>query len=101
VGELVTCSMLGWIRQILAAAGGTAKLVTVPDAVVPNDMWLTRERRQHLLVDRRKITRTLGWQPTPAEKTIARSVAWHLKHPPKDADMDFGADDHALMAVTE
>ena len=99
VGELVTRSMLGRARQILAAAGGAAELVTVPDAVLPEDMRLTRERRQHLLADSKKITQTLGWQPAPAEETIARSVAWHLVHPPKDADMDFGADDHALMAA--
>jgi len=30
---------------------------------------------------------------------VHRSVAWHLAHPPKDADEDFAADDRALAAA--
>lgn len=39
-----------------------------------------------------------GWHPDPAAG-LARSVAWHLAHPPADASDDFTADDAALASV--
>jgi nucleoside-diphosphate-sugar epimerase len=45
IGEPVTRSMLGWARQILAAAGHQARLVRVPDALLPADMWVTQATR--------------------------------------------------------
>jgi nucleoside-diphosphate-sugar epimerase len=101
VGEPVLRPVLGWMRQILAAAGHDADLVQVPPAALPDDLELTRDRPQHVLADSGKIIRMLGWQPAPAEEGIARSVAWHLAHPPADADPDFAADDMALAAAAE
>ncbi len=99
VGEPATRSMLGWARQILAAAGHDAELVTVPGDVLPDDMWPTADHRQHLLVDSGRAMRLLGWQPAAGQDGIARSVRWHLDHPPADASTDFAADDKALAAA--
>ena len=99
VGEPATRSMLGWARQILAAAGHDAELVTVPGDVLPDDMWPTADHRQHLLVDSSRAMRLLGWQPAAAADGIDRSVRWHLDHPPEDASTDFAADDKALAAA--
>jgi nucleoside-diphosphate-sugar epimerase len=96
IGEPGSRSMLGWIRQILAAAGHEAELVAVPEDRLPGDMWPTRGHRQHLLFDCRKAMDLLGWRPAPAEEGIARSVRWHLANPPPDASDDFAADDSAI-----
>ncbi len=99
VGEPHTRSALGWAGQILAAAGHSAELVRVPDELLPEDMSMTRDLSQHLLLDSGKLTRTLGWQPGPVDEAIRRSVTWHLAHPPEGADADFGPDDRALEAA--
>lgn len=98
VGEPATRSMFGWAHQILAAAGHDAELVPVPDPVLPEDMWPARNWAQHLLVDSGKAARLLGWRASDPAEAIARSVRWHLAHPPADADPDFGPDDRALAA---
>jgi nucleoside-diphosphate-sugar epimerase len=97
VGEPVR-SMRGWAEEILAAAGHEAELVTVPEAVLPEDMWMTRTTAQHLLVDSRRATDLLGWRPTA--DGLTRSVRWHLSNPPPDADPSFDADDAALTAAS-
>jgi nucleoside-diphosphate-sugar epimerase len=104
VGEPQTRSVLGWAGQILTAAGYTAELVRVPDELLPADMSITKDLSQHLLLDSGKLGRTLGWQPRPIDEAIGKSVAWHLAHPPEQAeqaeqaDAGFAADDRALAA---
>jgi nucleoside-diphosphate-sugar epimerase len=98
VVEPVSGTVADWVRQILAAAGHDAELVTVPDQAVPDDLDLTRHSAQHLLFDSHKARDLLGWRPAGAESGIAASVRWHLAHPPADPDPDFGPDDQALAA---
>lgn len=98
VGEPVTTSMAGWTRQILAAAGHDAELVPVPEEALPEDMWPTVSHPQHLLFDSHRAMDLLGWRPGDPQQGIARSVRWHLAHPPPDADPDFTPDDAALAA---
>jgi nucleoside-diphosphate-sugar epimerase len=100
IGEPAVRSMRGWAREILAAAGHGAELVTVPDALVPEDMWLTRTHEQHIVFDAHKATSLLGWRPD-GTAGLARSVAWHLANPPADASADFAADDTALKAADD
>jgi nucleoside-diphosphate-sugar epimerase len=88
-----------WARQILAAAGHDAELVTVPDAAVPDDMDITRNQAQHMLIDSHKARELLGWRPGDTAAGVAASVRWHLAHPPSGTDADFGADDRALQAA--
>ena len=99
IGEPAVRTMLGWTRQILAAAGHDAELVAVPGDVLPADMWPTASHLQHLLADSGKAIRLLGWRPAAAEEGIARSVRWHLDNPPEDASTDFADDDKALAAA--
>src|SRR5450755_2470565 len=99
IGEPGSCGMLGWARQILAAADHDAELVTVPGDVLPADMWPTAGHRQHLLVDSGKARRLLDWHPAPSQDGLAGSVRWHLAHPPDDASTDFADDGVALAAA--
>jgi nucleoside-diphosphate-sugar epimerase len=99
IGEPGSRGMLGWARQILAAAGHDAELVAVPGDVLPADMWPTAGHLQHLLVDSGKARRLLDWQPAPAQHGLAASVRWHLANPPDDASADFADDDKALAAA--
>jgi nucleoside-diphosphate-sugar epimerase len=103
IGEPAVRSIRGWAADILATAtqilgdDRTAEFVTVPDSLLPDDLWLTRSIDQHILVDCGKAARLLDWHPDPAAG-LARSVAWHLEYPP-DTTPDFTADDAALAAV--
>ncbi|HEY3953948.1 MAG TPA: NAD-dependent epimerase/dehydratase family protein [Streptosporangiaceae bacterium] len=97
--ETASGTVADWMRQILAAAGHDAELVTVPDPDVPGDMDLTRHYAQHLLFGSHKAQAMLGWRPGPPEAGIAASVRWHLANPPDDADQDFTADDRALATA--
>lgn len=99
VAEPASGTAADWARQILAAAGHDAELVTVPDQDVPEDMSITCNQAQHMLMDSHKARGLLGWRPGDPEEGIAASVRWHLAHPPADADTDFSADDRALEAV--
>jgi nucleoside-diphosphate-sugar epimerase len=95
IGEPAVRTMRGWAQEILAAAGHEAELVTVPEAAVPEDMWITKTWDQHVVFDGYKASTLLDWHPD-ADAGLARSVAWHLANPPADADPDFGPDDAAL-----
>lgn len=99
VGDLVTGTMRDYGVAILAAAGATAELVTVPDKELPADLELTASSAQHLLADSRKAVAMLGWSPGDPAKNLARSVNWHLANPPAEADADFSADDRAMAAA--
>jgi dTDP-4-dehydrorhamnose reductase len=101
VGEPATRSMLGWARQILAAAGHEAELVPVPEAAVPQDLWQTRTTAQHLLADSGKARRLLGWRATDPDEALRRSVSWHLANPPDGPGPGFDADDKALALAGE
>lgn len=100
IGEPAVRSMRGWTEQILAASGHQAELVTVPDASLPDDMWITKGNAQHIVFDAYKAGEILGWRPEDPAATVARSVQWHLANPPTDADPDFSGDDAALAAAT-
>lgn len=92
-------TILDWAGQILAAAGHQAEFVTVPEAVLPEDMDMAGFQAQHLLFSSRKARDLLGWSPADPAASIAASVRWHLAHPPADADPDFSDDDQALAAA--
>jgi UDP-glucose 4-epimerase len=99
LGEARTTSTVGWMREVLAAAGHEAELVTAPDAAVPEDLRFSRGRSQHLLTSSRRAEDLLGWQPTDPPESIRRSVGWHLAHRPAGPDPDFSADEAALASA--
>jgi nucleoside-diphosphate-sugar epimerase len=99
VGDLTTGTVRDWALAILAAAGSSASLVTVPEDLVPPDLKDTRSIAQHFLVDSRKAATVLGWRPSDPVETIPASVRWHLENPPSEVDEDFSADDRALAAA--
>ena len=90
----------GWAEQILAAAGhegpsgDRARRGRCPRTCDP-----PRTYAQHLVFDGYKAYELLGRRPTDPAAGLARSVRWHLAHPPADASTDFSADDKALDAA--
>lgn len=64
-------------------------------------MAMTAMIQQHMLIDSSRARDLLGWAPSPAVESVRASVAWHLTHPPEDADDDFGADDIAIRTATQ
>jgi nucleoside-diphosphate-sugar epimerase len=99
LGESRTWTMGLWARHVLEAAGSSAEPARVPDVLLPDDLQALGVVPQHLLVDSSKARDLLGWAETDPHEALRRSVAWHLAHPPQDADGDFGADDRALAAA--
>jgi nucleoside-diphosphate-sugar epimerase len=92
--------MAVWMRRILAAAGSAAGLVRVPDGTaLPDDLALTGAISQPLVVSSQKARDELGWRDTDPDEAVARSVRWHLDHPPQHPDEDFGPDDRALATA--
>ncbi|HEX6443573.1 MAG TPA: NAD-dependent epimerase/dehydratase family protein [Streptosporangiales bacterium] len=98
VVEAHTPTVLGWARDILAAAEHDLELVRVADDELPDDLELTRAWPQHLLFSSAKAQRVLGWAPSDPAETVPRSVRWHLEHPP-ESDGDFARDDQAMGSV--
>lgn len=98
-GELRTPTMRLRAEQILVASGHPdVELVQVADERLPADLGITAAIDQHLLVSSAKATRVLGWSPADPDESLARTVTWHLEHPPADDSDDFSADDDALAA---
>jgi nucleoside-diphosphate-sugar epimerase len=85
-------------EQIIAAADARLEVVRVPDDSLPPDLEGTGALSQHLLFSPAKAHEVLGWRDTADFGTLRRAVAWHLEHPPDEADRDFAADDLALAA---
>jgi hypothetical protein len=54
---------------------------------------------QHLLASPAEAREVLGWRASVDPQVLRRAVAWHLRHPPVDADTDFSPDDRALAAA--
>ena len=76
----------------------------MPEAALPEDMWITKTVAQHLVVDGCKASELLGWRAGNAAEGLRRSVRWHLAHPPDTdgatlADGAFSTDDTALAAA--
>jgi nucleoside-diphosphate-sugar epimerase len=86
-------------EQVITAAGADLELVRVPDEVLPRDLLITGTLSQHLLVSPLKAREVLGWRSTADPRVLRRAVAWHLSHPPGDADAGFAGDDDALAAA--
>ena len=96
-----TAPMRLFYEQVISAAGASLELVRVPDEVLPPDLRETGTLSQHLLVSPLKARDVLGWTATASAsaQVLERAVAWHLRHPPDDADTGFTADDEALAAA--
>ncbi len=95
--ERQTWSVALLSRKILEAAGANAELVRIRDeSLLPQDLEITRTASQHLLMDATKARTQLGWTETDPMEALRRTVAWHLDHPPENADTDFTADERAL-----
>lgn len=99
LGERRTWSMRLWAQHVLEAAGSSAELVRVPDVLLPDDLHLFAAVPQHLLVDSSKARDLLGWEETDPHEALARSVRWHLDHPPPGPPGSFEEDDRALAAA--
>jgi nucleoside-diphosphate-sugar epimerase len=95
LAEQETATVRLWIQEILAVADHQAELVRVPEEQLPDDLGLTAEFQQPLVVDCSKAERELGWTHAPWRECVASSVRWHLANPPQRTQ-SFEADDTAL-----
>jgi nucleoside-diphosphate-sugar epimerase len=83
IGEEQVLPIRSWYQQILDAAGSPAELVTVPDAVVPPDLSISKAHRQHLLASVRLARGLLNWTAGDPATRVKKSVRWHHAQPHK------------------
>jgi UDP-glucose 4-epimerase len=95
-----TYSMRLWSQMILDAAGSKAELVRVADELLPEDLKPTGTMSQHILVNAQKARSMLGWATSDPAESLRTTVQWHLANPPANPDLDFSADNVALVGVT-
>jgi nucleoside-diphosphate-sugar epimerase len=89
-----------WMRRILLAAGSDLEVVRVPDGTaLPDDLQITTAMSQPLVISSARARRDLGYRDTDPDEAVARSVEWHLAHPPGHPDEDFTGDDEALAVA--
>lgn len=91
-----TMTVRQWAEAILVSAGHTAELIRVPDTTLPEDLGLTADQPQHLLLSADRATRALGWRPGDLRERVRDSVTWHIKHPPRGVEHALAGDDEAL-----
>ena len=96
--EAQTAPMRLFYERVIAACDARLQIARVPDDALPPDLASTGAISQHLLASPAKAHALLDWKDTADTGVLRRSVAWHLEHPPADADADFTADDTALAA---
>ena len=99
IAEGQTAPVRLFYEQVISAAGASLELVRVPDELLPPDLRETGTFSQHLLVSPLKAREVLGWRATAGPQVLRRAVAWHLSHPPEDAEAGFAGDDDALAAA--
>jgi nucleoside-diphosphate-sugar epimerase len=88
-----------WAHMILEAAGSDAKLVRVDDAALPEDLKPTGTMPQHIAASANRARTMIGWSTSDPFETLRTTVRWHLDNPPRDASIDFSADDAALESI--
>jgi nucleoside-diphosphate-sugar epimerase len=93
-----TAPMRLFYEQVISTTGASLELARVPDETLPPDLRETGTLSQHLLVSPSKAREVLGWRATASPQILRRAVAWHLSHPPGDANTDFSDDDALAMA---
>lgn len=77
-------------------------MVTVADAMLPEDLAITAAPAQHLLVSVARAQQLLGWSPGDPAIRVKESVRWHLDYPPTGitwTDADSARDDAALAGT--
>ncbi len=94
-----TYSLRMWAQMILEAAGSSAMLMRVSDAVLPDDLKETGTMTQHIASSAKKARSLLGWTTSDPFETLRATVQWHLSHPPAESEADFAADERALASV--
>ena len=78
IGEKNVLPIQRWYQQILDAANSAAQFVRVADEVVPDDLSLSRNHRQHMIASVQRAEDLLGWSSTDSETMVPRSIKWHL-----------------------
>lgn len=99
VGEEVAFTEAAWIRRLGAVTGWTGRVVALPTP--PERSPSTKDWRQHLVADTRKIRRALGYtEPVALDEALRRTIAWERAHPPENIDPDLFnyAEEEARMA---
>ncbi|MGH9287957.1 MAG: NAD-dependent epimerase/dehydratase family protein [Acidimicrobiales bacterium] len=97
IGPQTTLTVRQWAKAILSASGSEATLVTVRDAVLPGDLWLSGAIGQHILADSSKARSLLGWRDREPVEAVADSVRWHLSQG-FETGSDWTEDDAALAS---
>jgi nucleoside-diphosphate-sugar epimerase len=104
-GEADALTLSEWVRAIGDAAGWSGKIVTVPDAQLPEAMQAGIDTRQDLFTDSSHIRAELGYaEVIDRAEAIKETIAWERSHPPEQIDpaaFDYAAEDALLRDIAE
>jgi nucleoside-diphosphate-sugar epimerase len=99
IGEEHVLPIRSWYQQILDATDSSAALVTVPDAVIPPDLSISKTHQQHLLASVRLARELLNWTAGDPATRVKESVRCHLYQPHQSAWLpDQQATDNTALA---
>lgn len=85
-----------WVSAIAGAAGWQGRLMTVPEARLPEPLRASFDTSQHLVVSTERIRSELGYQEAvPRDEALRRTIQWERANPP--GDVDPGEFDYTLV----
>jgi nucleoside-diphosphate-sugar epimerase len=103
VGEAEALTEAEWVLRIGRAAGWAGRVVTLPEARLPEHLRTAYDWAHDLVGNSGKLRQELGYrETTPPDEAMARTVAWERTHPPDGVDpsrFDYAAEDAALASL--
>jgi nucleoside-diphosphate-sugar epimerase len=83
IGESETPSMLAWVQKLGELVGWRGQVLSVPRGVLPPQLSMPIDARQHMLFDSSKIREELGYaEEHDLEGGLRESIAWERENPP-------------------
>lgn len=81
LGEPDPVDMGAWMCQIGRALGVQVELVRVSEDRLPEDLWMTGTRTQHVVADVSRAHQLLRCGPVDVEQRVVDSTHWHQANP--------------------
>lgn len=103
VGEAEALTEAEWVCAIGRAAAWDGRVVTAPDASLPEHLAANVNYEHDLATDTRRIRAELGYdERVPRDEALRRTVAWERANPPAETgslEAEYAAEDAALEGV--
>ncbi len=103
VGDTHDLSEKAWVEAIGAVFGWRGRVVTAPDAALPEHLRFEGDARHHLTLDTRRIRDELGFAETASlTEALRATIDFTAKHPPigeMAPPLNYAAEDAAIAGL--